>query len=57
MNYFSNAPDFLSVNPDGTAIDKKSLRDINAGGLGQMTALSSKINNESIKVLSQTLVL
>ena len=57
MNYFGNAPDFLSVNPDGTPGDKKSLSEINAGDLGQMTALSSKLNKESIKVLSQTLVL
>ena len=47
---------FLSVKTDGTPKGKKSLRDINADGLGQLSALSSTINKESIKVLSKTLV-
>jgi hypothetical protein len=57
MNYFENTSDFWSVNPDGTAGDYNSLKKINGEGFSQMKTFSSKLNKESIRVLSKTQVL
>jgi hypothetical protein len=54
MNYFENTSDFWSVNPDGTAGDYNSLKKINGEGFSQMKSFSSKLNKESIRVLSKT---
>jgi len=57
MSYFENTSDFWSVNPDGTAGDYNSLKKINGDGFSQMKSFSSKLNKESIRVLSKTQVL
>ena len=57
MDYFENTSDFYSVNPDGTAGDYNSLKNINGDGFSQMKSFSNKLNKEEITVLSKTKVL
>lgn len=57
MTYFVNTPDFLAVNPDGTFGDYNALKKLNADGFSQMTTFKLTPKKESIRVLSDSLVL
>lgn len=57
MSYFENRSDFWCVNPDGTYGDYNSLKKINGDGFNQMQSFRSKLNKESIRILSKTQVL
>lgn len=57
MSYFEDRSDFWSVNPDGTVGYYNSLKKINGDGFSQMKSFSSKLNKESIRILSKTQIL
>ena len=57
MSYFENTADFQFVNPNGTAGDNNTLKKINGAGFSQMKSFSSKLNKESIRILSKTQVM
>jgi hypothetical protein len=57
MTYFANTPDFLAVNPDGTFGDYNALKKLNADGFSQMTTMAVTPKKESVRVLSDSLVL
>ncbi|WP_373515667.1 nuclear transport factor 2 family protein [Persicitalea sp.] len=57
MNYFENTPEFLAVNPDGTAGDYDSLKKLNADAFDQFATMAVTPKREVIRVLSDTQVL
>ncbi len=57
MSYFENTPDFLAINPDGTAGDYNSLKKLNGEAFSQLASVKNTVKKEVVRVLSNAQVL
>ncbi|HMO63250.1 MAG TPA: nuclear transport factor 2 family protein [Ferruginibacter sp.] len=57
MTFFENTNDFWAVNPDGSYTDYNGLKKVNGDAFSQITALSTTLKKEAVRVLSASVVL